>query len=79
MKKRLGIKRSAKDSTRSIMQSMKKKQDAVIKPAPLEMHIGTQPVERRREPIVHEKSVLEQLKVIIDKNKRIEEQKDSSE
>lgn len=50
---------------------MKKKQDADSKSISLTIHIGTQPVSMRKEAIVHEKSVLEQLKVIIDKNKKI--------
>lgn len=65
----------------SIMKRMKesgrKKTDAnnIVSDTPtLKIHIGKVSVKTNKEPIVHEKSVLDQLKVLIDKNKKLTEE-----
>ena len=67
-----------KSKSRIKIGNMKKKQDIVMRPATLTVHIGTHPVSTSREPIIHEKSVLDQLRVIIEKNNKIIEDSEKS-
>ena len=64
----LGITTGKKRSKCSMIDLMK---SDVEKKVGLTIHIGTERVESRKEPIIHEASVLKQLKTIIEKNKRI--------
>lgn len=69
--KHLGITVRAKKNRGSSIKRMKKKEDVVAKPGTLTLHVGTQGGPLRKEPMVHEASVLKQLKTIIEKNQRL--------
>ena len=50
-----------------------------VKIADFQLHIGTEHVQSRKEPIMHEASVLKQLKTIIEKNQRLIQQNEGND